>query len=283
MVNIQRSRLENHIFTDPISNKKILDITRADIIDFRSRLVSQKGDSTANKTIGVLKTIFKEALFREDINRDPTIGIGKIKYDKKVTGILSPTELKAIFPTDRLGPWKDKLDYSCFLLTASTGMRRGEIFALKWKHIYFFQKFITIEEAWKGRHEIGLPKWNRKRVVPIPQITLTKLKELYKESTGNKPDDFIFSNEEGNVFRETWWAKRFKRAMDNAGIDYKTRNLKPHSFRHTINTILRDEGLDTAKIRETLGWTQESTQENYTHWQIEHLRERANIIENLLG
>lgn len=69
--------------------------------------------------------------------------------------------------------------------------------------------------------------------------------------------------------------------MDNAGIDYKSRNLKPHSFRHTINTILRDEGLDTAKIRETLGWTQESTQENYTHWQIEHLREQANIIENL--
>jgi integrase len=280
-VSIQRGILINHVFSDPIVNKKISEIKRADIIDFRSRLIKQgKGIRTVNKAVGILKIIFKEALFREDINKDPTVGIGNIKYSPKEVGTFTLDELKSIFPLSELGPWKDKLDYTCFFLAATTGMRRGEILALRWRHIDFENHIIQVEEAWKSKDEVGLPKWNRKRIVPVPDFIIEKLWQLQTDSLQCLPDNLVFCYANGARLGETWWTKHFKSAMEKAGIDINTRNLRPHSYRHTINTLLRDSGHDLSKIRASLGWLSEDAQDNYTHWKTEHLREQANIIEN---
>ena len=64
-------------------------------------------------------------------------------------------------------------------------------------------------------------------------------------------------------------------------MDYNSYNLRPHSLRHTLNTLLRNAGQDPAKIRAALGWQQESTQDNYTHWKIEHLRGQADIVDSI--
>jgi hypothetical protein len=46
--------------------------------------------------------------------------------------------------------------------------------------------------------------------------------------------------------------------MKRAGIDWQSRHLSPHSFRHTINTIVCNSGQDPAKIRAILGWMDEA-------------------------
>ena len=61
------------------------------------------------------------------------------------------------------------------------------------------------------------------------------------------------------------------------------RNLRPHSFRHSLNTLLRDEGADPAKLREMFGWSNEAVQDGYTHWQVEHFEAQRHKIEELLG
>ena len=66
-----------------------------------------------------------------------------------------------------------------------------------------------------------------------------------------------------------------------AEIDPGPRWLTPHSFRHTINTIVRDSGHDPAKIRAVLGWMDEEIQDNYTHWQTEDLRRWAEIVDRI--
>ncbi len=119
-------------------------------------------------------------------------------------------------------------------------MRRGEILALKWKFIDFTNNVIFIKLAWKMKNEIGQPKWNKERIVPIPQITYNSLQQLKSESIRIAPDDLVFCYDDSSRFGGTWWIKRFKRAMEKAGIDKKSRNLKPHSFRHTLNTLLRN-------------------------------------------
>jgi len=282
-VKIQRSIMENHLFPDPIVSIPIGEITRDDILQFRSRLIKKHGYTrTVQKAMGILKTILKEAYFREHIDRDPTVGIGKIKYEQKEAGVFSTEELRKMF-REIPGIWTDIKGYCAFLLAATTGMRRGEILALKWKDIDFTQGIITIERAWKDRKELGLPKWNRKRVVPVPGKMLSALAILKDESIRIASEDFVFCYDDGSRLGDTWWKKRFIRAMEKAGIDYKSQNLKPHSFRHTLNTILRDAGQDPSKIRAVLGWQQEKTQDNYTHWGINHLRDQARIVDNLLG
>ena len=87
-----------------------------------------------NKIIGVLKTGFNEAIFREQLNKNPTFLIDNLKYEEKEIGIFTIEELKKIFPIDNLGLWESEFDYTCFFLTNNTGIRRGAVLTLKYRN-----------------------------------------------------------------------------------------------------------------------------------------------------
>lgn len=276
-----RGWLEQYVFPDRFSTLKMSAIRRADILDLQERLREKTGTNTLNKVISTVKTVLSEAYFREDIDRNPGSRIGAIKYEKEEPGIFTQEEIKALFESDEF--WTDRYDYTCFLLAATTGMRKGEILALRWKHVNWDESFLNIQEAWKNRTELGPPKWDSIRVVPLPEKGVEALKRIHDESLRCLPEDMVFCYDDGKRLGDTWWQKRFRKAMKKAEIDHDSRNLKPHSFRHTINTILRNAGENPAKIRAALGWQKETAQENYTHWQIEHLREQARIVDEILG
>ena len=286
----RRLTLEKYIFTDMISDKKLADINRGDILDFRDRLLNKGvGENTVNKVIGILKTAFNEAILREQINRNPTFLIGNIKYQEKEIGIFTVEEIKEIFPKDTLGPWPSLLDYTCFFLTCMTGMRRGEVLALEWRDIDFKKKYLTVNSAWKSRNEKGKPKWGRIRYVALPSILINKLLELkleqieYGSSTQLSIDDrLVFCYPNGTRLGETWWRRHFANAMKKAKINYEERNLTPKSFRHSLNMILKDQGYSNEKIRASLGWLSNKVQEGYTHWKPEHLIDQGLIIEDIL-
>ncbi|MBA7675023.1 hypothetical protein ES703_83251 [subsurface metagenome] len=139
------------------------------MLDLRSRLLTKNVPATVNKALGVVKVIFREALYREEINRDPTAGVGRVKYQKQERGIFTTEELRALFPDHGHGPWWDILDYTCFYL----------------------------------------------------------------------------------------------------------------SFRHTINTMVRNAGHDPAKVQAVLGWMDEAVQDNYTHWDLDHLRAWADVVDEI--
>ena len=273
--------MEKYILSVPIASKNIAEISRGEITDFRSRLIGKAGDNTVNKVMETLKVVFNEALYRDDIQKDPVHGIGLIKYQKKEAGIFMPSELKTLFPEDSSGPWRDLKDYTCFLLAATVGMTRQELLALKWRHISFEQKAIRIEDAWKGGDEIGEPKWGRSRTSPLPEKTLQALLRFNQDSIRTAPDDYVFCYDDGSMIKETWWRKRFVAAMERAGLDRVARNLKPHSFRHSLNTLLLDSGRDPEKVRAALGWTNRRTQRIYTHWNVDHLRDQVDLIDSV--
>ena len=266
--------MEKHILSDPLCEKIMGQITTGDIIDFRNRLTKKHlAGSTVNKIVGILKTIFNEAEFREEILRNPVGKVGTVREKSETeTGIFLKEEMRRLFPAEGYGVWKSLLEYTCFFLAANTGMRRGEILALKWMNTDLNDGVISVLVAWqKGRKELGPPKWGSVREIPITEALLPKLKE-YKESTHNNgDDDFLFCNADGSPLGNTWWLKHFDAALARLNVDKRSRNLKPHSFRHTLNTFLLSEGTDPVLVRAITGWRNVSVQEGYTHLKAEHL------------
>ncbi len=258
---------EKGIEPDPLALRPMGEISRADLVDFRSRILAElRGKrNTANKVMGVIKVVFKEALFREEIGRDPTFGLGTMKERRRVPGTFTEDELRALFPGEGLGPWKDKSDYACFLLAAETGMRRGELMVLRWGSIDFDKARVYVREAWKGGQEIGTPKWGRMREFSLPTFSAVKLQELRERSRRTAPTDFVFCDVDGKHVGETWWTQRFHAAMKKAKIDTKARGITAHSFRHTLNSLLLAKGADPLKVRLALGWASARIQENYLH------------------
>ena len=262
---IQRRRLEKHVFPDRFADKKLAEITRADIFDLRSRLLRRTSPATTNKVIDIVKVILREAVVREELERDPTFLVRRVRHKKQERGTFTVDELKLLFPESGHGPWKDVRDYTCFFLAAVTGARRGELLVLRWRHVDFNGQCIDITDAWKGKDRIGGTKTGVDRVVPVSPRIIGKLDLLRVDSLNVNPDDFLFGYDNGARVGETWWRGRFHRALRQASIDAGERWLTPHSFRHTINTIVRDSGHDPAKIRAVLGWMDEAIQDNYTH------------------
>ena len=286
-VHKQRRRMETYVRSDTIMDLMMGSIRRSDILDFRRRLVKQGvGARTINMTVGILKIVFHEALFREDINRDPTLGVGQLKYDKEEIGIFTRQEMIDLF-AKRPGVWRDLQGYTAFLLAAHCGLRRSEVLALVWGQLDLADGAILVDRALTDN---GLPKWDKTRSTLMTTKCVEALKELRKTSSWILPHQHIICSADGEPRGFTWWKKRFESAMVRAGHMRKEdgkiinpRRLEPHSFRHSLNTLLRGEDVDPAKLRATFGWSTEAVQDNYTHWQAEHFEAQRRKIEELLG
>lgn len=204
-----RSLLENRIWKDDISNMRMRDIRRGDIIDFLGRLHEEIGDkhNTIDKTLKVLKTIFSEAELREDIERNPTRRLSA-DYTPEERGAFSLEELQHLFKK-RPGFWGDDLGYMVFYIAACTGMRSGEVRALAWQQIDLQEGTININRAYKSQYEIGLPKWDKVREIPVSSGVLSILKEVRDLSDD---DGLLFRTSYGTL-GPTWWKKRFDKAL----------------------------------------------------------------------
>ena len=138
----QRRLIDNHILTHPIADLKMAAIKRAHIIDFRSDLLKLTGHRTVNRTIGVIKIAFNEAFYREELDHNPGEMVGSISYRQSTPGVFTQEELHRLFPGTPPGPWRDISGYACFLMAFTTGMRRGELLALRWRNVDLDNQFV---------------------------------------------------------------------------------------------------------------------------------------------
>ncbi len=99
----QRRILERHILQDELAGKPLSEISRGDLLAFRARLLQTLPGRirTANKAMAVLKTIFREAVYREDLRSSPAQGIGATRYQVRKSATLTVKELARLFPHRR--------------------------------------------------------------------------------------------------------------------------------------------------------------------------------------
>lgn len=281
-----RRMLEQHILTDPIAKMPLGKISRGDLLEFRRRLSAKNPgkSNTVNKAVGTLKSILKEAVFLQDLLADPGVGIGSLHYERIRPGALTAEELRMLFPSSGRGPWKDNRDHACFLLAATTGMRHGEIMALRWRELDLEARCVRIERAVKRFESAdGLPKSGHPRVAPLPEVTVGALLAYRETVIRHHPNDLVFCYDDGVRLGHDWWLERFHRAVAGAGIQPAGRHLVPHSLRHSLATLLAAEEYDREKLRAALGWADEAIRQNYTHLGAEHLRGQAEIVDRLLA
>jgi integrase len=279
----RRGLLDNYVLKDSIADLAVQDLRRGHILDFRQRLLENQSPDLVNRIIGTLKTCLKEAVFREELEKDPTLGIGNIRHEPAERGIFTQEELRQLFPLKSPGPWGNLQAYTCFLVAATCGLRRGELLALRWGDLDFDGQILHVRQAWKSDKELGDPKWSQARSVPLPVRTAQRLKELRTASTHVLPAALVFHKEGGQRKSTKWWQEAFAAGMKKAKIKAKARRLTPHSFRHTLATLQRAAGVADAQIQAALGWSNPDTQDIYTHFGPEHLRSQAELMDKILS
>ncbi|MBN1835770.1 MAG: site-specific integrase [Spirochaetales bacterium] len=275
-----RQLIQNKINPDSISEIMVQDLRRADILDFRNRLAAKYGPSVVNRTIMVLKTALKEGLYREELQRDPSAGIGNIKYQLRESGTFTEEEIVRMFG-ECPGPWISDKAYTYFLLLFTTGIRRGEGLALTWGSVDFEHSVIYIRQTLLNDGRITPPKWGKTRETPLPEFTATALKTWRAKSLHVLPDSFVFSRPNGDPHKASWTHYCFHTAMRTLGIDARARQLRVHSLRHSSHSVLLAKGVSPELLRAAFGWSDIAVQRGYSHLSGQDLQGQARVIDGL--
>jgi integrase len=236
-----------------------------------------------NKYRNLVAAIFnhggRRATGRFKLEFNPTIGV-ELRREPKPAPLVyfSPEEIEEIARNMRVGAhrvhgadicaekdrerWaaQDEQDAEAVRLSAYTGLRRGELVALRWKDVDWAGAKLTVSRALSVGVE-GPPKSGQFRDVPLSDQALAALERLSKRGDFTSPDDLVVCNAYGRHLDGTALGRRYNRARDAIGL----RPLRWHDLRHTFGSLLVAAGIDTVTVKAAMGHERITTTERYLH------------------
>ncbi|MEC0490214.1 site-specific integrase [Bacillus licheniformis] len=288
---------------------KIKDITKRMYQNALNDL--KKKEKLAYNTIsgihGTARMIFKRAMEQDLLLADPTEYAFIPKDKKTVEDIenqkvedkyLEKHELKAFLNTAKTQGEID--DYVIFLTLAWTGLRAGELLALKWKDIDFEENTINITKTYYNpnnntKHYKLLPPKTKgsirkidveDEVISALQKHRLKQKEIKLQVGKDYYDgDFVFGRLNAPYFGYPHFIKTIENRMQS--LLKKTpsinKRLTPHSLRHTHTSLLAEAGVELLQIMDRLGHTEdETTTQVYLHITKDRKKEASQKFAQLM-
>jgi integrase len=280
--------LKNHVLP-AFKGKYLAEIRVLDIEHFLDGLIRVKYSNTfINSVRNVLQAVFSEAYRLEILETNPMDRIYRMVADYQPKGIFNMNQIEHLFSRESIiQQWDNRLDfYLINILALTTGMRQGEIMALRICDVK--EDHILISHTWDRKYGLKSPKYESSRPVPLPDL-VNKLLHSYIShiSTDNpEPNALIFQGALPNKpIDHKAINKSFYKALVTIGIDFKKRkdlNLTFHSWRHTFNTLMRHKvSDDTLKL--LTGHKTNEMLEHYTHYDIEKIRGVIQVENNVFN
>ncbi|HEX3432728.1 MAG TPA: site-specific integrase [Solirubrobacteraceae bacterium] len=237
----------------PFFASKTLDrIGRREIEAFIAHMAKTgRSPKTTLNALGILHSIFEYARREGWVASNPCTFVDKPRAAAGDPDIrfLEPEDVEALLraaPEDDLG----RVERRMYLTAAMTGMRQGELLALRWRDIDWPARRVRIRRSFV-RGEFGTPKSKRSsRSVPLADRVAGELDLLHKETAYRADDDLVFAHPHtGKPIDRSRLLKRFKAALMRAEV----RPVRFHDLRHTFGTRMAAQGVPMRALQEMMG------------------------------
>ena len=203
--------------------------------------------------------------YRED---DPSELLEGPKIGFKLPEVLTVEEIDTIISTVDMSKKEGQRNRAILETLYSCGLRVSELCNLKLSELYFDEGFIKVEG-----------KGSKQRLVPISPRAIKEIKYWLLDRNLGKIkkgfEDYVFLARWGNSISRIMVFHLIKELAEKAGI---TKNISPHTFRHSFATHLLEGGANLRAIQCMLGHDSIATTEIYTH--IDRNMLRSEIIEH---
>ena len=156
---------------------------------------------------------------------------------------------------------EDCQDAELVRVAAYTGLRRGELVALRWRDVDFERRKLVVRRAVSADVETTSTKSRRAREVPLADQAAGALARLSQRGDFTSADDYVFCNRLGRRLDGSALRRRVERARHAAGL----RPLRFHDLRHTYGSLLVAGGVDLASVKAAMGHSRITTTERYLH------------------
>jgi integrase len=155
------------------------------------------------------------------------------------------------------------LDRAAWLTAAMTGLRKGEIVALRWRDIDWGASRVRVRQNYV-RGQFGTPKSRRStRSVPMADQVGGELDRLSKTSRFTGPDDLVFAHPvTGGTLAKANMSRRFQKALKAAELEQH----RFHDLRHTFGTRMAAVGTPLRTLQEWMGHRDIATTQRYADY-----------------
>jgi integrase len=212
--------------------------------------------ATVNRELTLLKAIFTKAVAWKMLDRTPTAEVRYLPVNNARLRYLTPEEINRLLAATRadVAVWLAP----AMLLALHTGLRQGELLALRWRDVDRSVGLLAIETT----------KNNEKRRVPLNGVTRAVLDALPRFG------ERVLSWPWGEPISRTTLYAAFGRACAHAGIS----DFHWHDLRHTFASHLVMAGVDLRTVQELLGHKTLEMTVRYSHLAPAH---KAAAVEKL--
>jgi len=283
-----RSHVDVHIVPS-LGHIRLTELTPGHVNQMLSRAMTGGLSATSARSVrATLSIALKTAILDHGLSRN-VARLSKVpKSDRPVFSpeVVTPEEARAIieaFQGSRLEP--------LVLFSIATGVRQGELLALRWNDIDIAKRTVTIRfaaETRNGVKSLVKPKTDKsQRTLSLPALALRAL-ELRREQEAEdrvlagaewQSTGIVFANPTGGVRDGTAVTKNFQARLKQAGHS----PIRWHALRRVFAALLQDRGVSLEQIRDLMGHSQLSVTEHYAYTMPDSLHTAMDKIDEVFG
>lgn len=242
------------------------DVVPEDIISYFAETTALSKRSQA-RVLSSLHSFYKWMIMEGEMTDNPSDAIEAPKLGKYLPAVLSVEEVDRLIAAVDLDSAFGKRDRAMLETLYGLGLRVSELISLRISSIWTEQGFVSV---------IG--KGDKQRLVPLGGMARDAIRD-YLEVRGSAADressDILFLNRFGRALTRIAVFKMIKAYAVKAGI---SKEISPHTLRHSFATHLIENGADLRAVQEMLGHESILTTEIYTH--IDSSTWQRNILEH---
>jgi integrase len=223
---------------------RLADVTHADVATWVARLRTQgAAPGTVRQAHRVFSLLLDLAVRDGRIPRNPAERVPLPRIVRGEPRFLTRDQVEML--ADAAGE-----DGDVVRLLANTGLRFGELAALRVRRVDFLRKRLTIAESATevaGELVFGTPKTHQQRTVPLPAELV---EPLARRCEGKQPDDLLMTTPAGTPLRLRNWRRMvWNPAVEAAGLS----GITPHDLRHTAASLAVASGAHAKSVQRMLG------------------------------
>lgn len=228
----------------------------------KSQLDAGKSHRSVARMISSWKAFYLYLILEGLLSEDPTALLEAPKLGAYLPEVLSIDEIDRMMTCIELGKPSGHRNRAIIETLYGCGLRVSELTGLEMNQLHPDERYIQVTG-----------KGNKQRLVPIHKealhhlmLYLSECRSQLKVKTDSK--HLVFLNLRGGALSRVSVFQLVKRLAESAGI---SKNVSPHTFRHSFATHLVQNGADLRVVQELLGHESILTTEIYTHLDRKHL------------
>ncbi len=230
-------------------HKQINEIETREIRELILTELMDRSESLRNNVLKYIRAVFSYAVDAGIIQRDPTPKL-KFKKNLKIKSVLKEHEMFYLLKMakEKNHPW-----FSVWAVACYTGLRNGELYALKWNKVDLDKRMMVVCLSWNGKNGFKETKSGDDRNVEIAGSLMPVMEDLYR----NRVNDFVLPRSEA-------WEKNEQARVLRAFLEeIKLPRIRFHDLRASWATVMLSKGIEPIKVMSMGGWRDLKTMQIY--------------------